>query len=129
MKGESEQLSQLEQVFRQPDAVMEPNIFDTLCQYVAAHGKPRTAIELLCENYVGASMRWMCIALLWPAHHVNVLILTCRRCICTGFAQMGSLVCDWLTLTDAHSQRSEHQQATPPPDLSAAHFLRVQFCA
>lgn len=54
MEGESEQLSQLEQVFRQPDAVMEPNIFDTLCQYVAAHGKPRTAIELLCENYVGA---------------------------------------------------------------------------
>lgn len=41
------------QVFRQPDAVMEPNIFDTLCQYVAAHGQPRTAIELLCENYVG----------------------------------------------------------------------------
>lgn len=42
---------------------------------------------------------------------------------------MGSLVCDWLTLTDAHSQRSEHQQATPPPDLSAAHFLRVEFYA
>lgn len=56
MEGESEQLSQLEQVFRQPDAVMEPNIFDTLCQYVAAHGKPRTAIELLCENYVGKAM-------------------------------------------------------------------------
>lgn len=32
---------------------MEPNVFETLCQYVAAHGKPRTAIELLCENYVG----------------------------------------------------------------------------
>lgn len=65
MEGESEQLSQLEQVFRQPDAVMEPNIFDTLCQYVAAHGKPRTAIELLCENYVGASMRLTCIRSLW----------------------------------------------------------------
>lgn len=61
--------------------------------------------------------------------HFNMLTLTCRRCICTGFAQMGSLVCDWLTLTDAHSQRSEHQQATPPPDLSAAHFLRVEFYA
>ena len=54
MEGESQQLSQLEQVFRQPDAVMEPGCFETLCQYVAAHGKPRTAIELLCENYVGA---------------------------------------------------------------------------
>lgn len=42
---------------------------------------------------------------------------------------MGSLVCDWLTLTDAHTQRSEHQQTKPPADLSAAHFLRVQFYA
>eukprot|EP00208_Stichococcus_sp_RCC1054_P007334 CAMPEP_0206143588 /NCGR_PEP_ID=MMETSP1473-20131121/21097_1 /ASSEMBLY_ACC=CAM_ASM_001109 /TAXON_ID=1461547 /ORGANISM="Stichococcus sp, Strain RCC1054" /LENGTH=254 /DNA_ID=CAMNT_0053539063 /DNA_START=124 /DNA_END=885 /DNA_ORIENTATION=+ len=50
---QSQQLSALESIFRQPDAVMEPNIFDTLCQYVAAHGQPRTAIELLCENYVG----------------------------------------------------------------------------
>lgn len=57
MEGESQQLSQLEQIFRQPDAVMEPNIFDTLCQYLAAHGKPRTAIELLCENYVGERPR------------------------------------------------------------------------
>ena len=44
---------------------MEPNIFDTLCQYVAAQGQPRTAIELLCENYVGAwrsdsSLRLFC---------------------------------------------------------------------
>lgn len=134
MEGESEQLSQLEQIFRQPDAVMEPNIFDTVVQYVAAHGKPRTAIELLCENYVG------------EAHHKCP---SCRRgsgCPSkstwraridahaaanlsvgyAGYAQMGSLVCDWLALTNTHAQRADHQHGNPSQDLSAPHFLRVR---
>ena len=39
---------------------------------------------------------------------------------------MGNLVCDWLSLTEAHAQRAEPRHDVPQPqDLSAAHFLRV----
>lgn len=39
---------------------------------------------------------------------------------------MGSLVCDWLALTDVHAQRAEQQHGAISEDLSAAHFLRVR---
>ncbi len=39
---------------------------------------------------------------------------------------MGNLVCDWLSLTDAHIQRVEPQRgAAQQQDTCAAHFLRV----
>lgn len=45
----------LEQKLRQQDAVMEPDVWNTLKRYVnpATGGNPQTAVELLSEHYVG----------------------------------------------------------------------------
>ena len=42
----------------------------------------------------------------------------------TGYAQMVNLVCDWLTLTEAHA--AQQQRTDAQPDFSSAHFLRVR---
>lgn len=49
------ELNQLEQFLRQPDAIMEPNILDVLRRYVSDGGNPATVVEMLSDNYVGAS--------------------------------------------------------------------------
>ena len=51
--GEVAELNQLEQVMRQPDAVMEPGILVKLQQYVAKGGSPRDVVEMLTDSYVG----------------------------------------------------------------------------
>lgn len=106
---ESQQLSQLEQVFRQPDAVMEPNVFETLCQYVAAHGKPRTAIELLCENYVGYAQMGglMCDWLAASEAHVQPT---------SGASGAGQ--------SRRVKARAQQQQLRERVELSSSHFLR-----
>lgn len=58
------ELTQLEQVMRQPDAVMEPAILEKLRQYVAKGGSPRDVVEMLTDSYVGeapcpkSTLRW-----------------------------------------------------------------------
>jgi len=51
--GAMEELTQLEEVMRQKDAVMEPGILVKLRQYVAKGGSPRNVVEMLTDNYVG----------------------------------------------------------------------------
>lgn len=46
-------LGQLEAVFQQKDAITEPEVLDTMKQYVAVGGKPQTVVEMLSESYVG----------------------------------------------------------------------------
>jgi hypothetical protein len=53
--GEVAELNQLEQLLRQPDAVMEPGILEKLRQYVAKGGSPKDVVEMLADNYVGES--------------------------------------------------------------------------
>lgn len=111
---ESQQLSQLEQVFRQPDAVMESNIFETLCQYVAAHGKPRTAIEILCENYVGYAHMGalMCDWLAATEPHVSQTAGTSG-----GEKQQQQR-------RAGRGRTKQQQQPGQQVDQSASHFLR-----
>ena len=54
----------LEQKLRQQDAVMEPDVWNTLKRYVnpATGGNPQTAVELLSEHYVGESPYSRCTA-------------------------------------------------------------------
>lgn len=46
-------IKQLEVVFRQTDAVMEPNIFDALKKYMAAGGNCSSAVQDLSDGYQG----------------------------------------------------------------------------
>ena len=54
---EEKPLLRLEKQLKERDAVMEPGVLDRLRQYVGAGGNPKTAIEMLCENYRGAPPR------------------------------------------------------------------------
>jgi len=53
MGGGDQERDALEEVMRQPDAILEPQILDTLRRYVMRGGKPQTVVELLSDNYVG----------------------------------------------------------------------------
>ncbi|QDZ19698.1 TH1-like protein [Chloropicon primus] len=48
-----DRMGQLENVFQQKDAITEPEVLDTIKQYVAVGGKPQTVVEMLSESYVG----------------------------------------------------------------------------
>ena len=48
------ELNQLEQVLGAADAIMEPNILDTLKRYMKDGGNPATAVEMLSDGYAGA---------------------------------------------------------------------------
>lgn len=49
-----EELNQLEDFLRQPDAVMEPNILSVLRRYISDKGRPADAVEMLCDSYAGS---------------------------------------------------------------------------
>ncbi|BDA42837.1 Negative elongation factor D [Coccomyxa sp. Obi] len=54
MQGDQvEELNQLEEFLRQPDAVMEPNILSVLRRYISDKGRPADAVEMLCDSYAG----------------------------------------------------------------------------
>jgi hypothetical protein len=48
-----EELNQLEEFLRQPDAVMEPNILSVLRRYISDNGKPAEVVEMLSDSYAG----------------------------------------------------------------------------
>lgn len=50
---EPHELLRLEQIMRQPDSIVEPNILQVVREYIAKGGKPQTVLELLSDNYVG----------------------------------------------------------------------------
>ena len=50
-------LLELERLLSAKDSVLERNTIHTLREYVAAGGKPETAIDLLSDNYRGARAR------------------------------------------------------------------------
>jgi len=62
------ELNQLEQLLRQPDAVMEPGILEKLRQYVAKGGSPRDVVEMLADNYVGEPFFGLCVVATFKAH-------------------------------------------------------------
>ena len=61
------ELNQLEQVMRQPDAVMEPGILVKLRQYVAKGGSPRDVVEMLTDSYVGGPVPFLILISLLAA--------------------------------------------------------------
>lgn len=72
------ELNQLEQLLRQPDAVMEPGILENLRQYVAKGGSPRDVVEMLADNYVGEPFFGLCVAAMFEAHSRHVRVLGLR---------------------------------------------------
>ncbi|GFR40932.1 hypothetical protein Agub_g1588, partial [Astrephomene gubernaculifera] len=60
-----EELSRLEELLRRPDFVLEPNVKDSVRQYIKAGGKPEVILESLSEGYVGYAhmamlmVKWM----------------------------------------------------------------------
>jgi hypothetical protein len=54
MAEPAKSLLELEKCLREKDAILERNTLQTLREYVAAGGKPATAIDLLSDNYRGA---------------------------------------------------------------------------
>lgn len=65
------ELNQLEQVMRQPDAVMEPGILVKLRQYVAKGGSPRDVVEMLTDSYVGGRCPLASTLILLPSAGVK----------------------------------------------------------
>ncbi|KAG2489646.1 hypothetical protein HYH03_011925 [Edaphochlamys debaryana] len=57
-----EELSRLEELLRRPDFVLEPNVKDSVRQYIKAGGKPEVILESLSEGYVGYAHMAMLMA-------------------------------------------------------------------
>jgi hypothetical protein len=99
-------LLELEGALGRTDAVMEPRVERTLREYVAAGGRPESAVQLLKEGYRGA---W--IAARGDSRGLgHAPFALFPRCVTlavpyAGYAQMTLLVCGWL---------EETAEAAPP---------------
>ncbi len=58
-------LGQLEALLASPDAIMEPDVWDCVKQYVEGGGQPHAVVDMLSSNYRGAQ----CWAL--PGHALS----------------------------------------------------------
>jgi hypothetical protein len=135
-------LLELEAKLREKDAIMERNTVQTLREYVAAGGKPATAIDLLSDNYRGArrgvaggrgaqlpslrgararvrarGFRGRFLRLRRRAPPRALITAHARALAHTGYAQMTSLVCRWLEDT------SEAAALAPPASGPYSHTL------
>lgn len=88
-------IKQLELLFRQPDAVMEPGIFDKIKTYVAAGGNAPNAVQDLSDGYQGAYLPGWTVQQSWHssawfplADHIEFLCWP-------GYGPMSSLVVEW----------------------------------
>ncbi len=150
------ELNQLEQFLRQPDAIMEPNILDVLRRYVSDGGNPATVVEMLSDNYVGASdgvreasmhtAHWGCWYTLASAQRVVASIRHTLpgdspsahgwwRHIAAnsegrpaGFAQMASLVVSWTRMLE-EVQATAEERPLADFEHDEAHFLRARSAA
>jgi negative elongation factor C/D len=140
-------LLELEAKLREKDAIMEQNTCQTLREYVAAGGKPATAIDLLSDNYRGAwadgARFGVCaqarvrrrFARVSGGRRVRAALQRLRAARMrlhtphahthaharTGYAQMTSLVCRWLEDTsEAAPPASEALGGAGPSSASAS---------
>eukprot|EP00951_Prasinocladus_malaysianus_P023271 scaffold197222_cov30-Prasinocladus_malaysianus.AAC.1 len=51
--AQSDDLERLEAKLKEPDAILEPQILDTLRRYVMKGGEPQTVVAVLSDNYAG----------------------------------------------------------------------------
>lgn len=106
-------LLELERLLSAKDSVLERNTIHTLREYVAAGGKPETAIDLLSDNYRGARAR-ACVCR-QTANPYALSHVASPRLAPAGYAQMTSLVCKWLEGTDASgSDAVRHPRGDAP---------------
>lgn len=95
---------------RGADAIMEPGVLDRVAAYLEAGGQPAEVVEALSDGYVGAfSPRAGCAPANPPSprprsRHAKRTLPPQNKP--TGYAQMASLVCDWLGMLASASESS-----------------------
>ena len=102
----SARLKILEKQLEKKDAVMEPKILDRVKEYVGLGGNPQEAIRYLVDNYKGVSP---------PKFYFNILsvFIVTRNIYCVwlyyflGMAQMVSLTCQWIEITEPPEERGK----------------------
>lgn len=124
-RAQVDQLNQLEDFLRQPDAVMEPNILSVLRRYISDNGKPAEVVEMLSDSYAGelaespSSTGTTCLHCLAQ----QMLLLTADKSHASaGYAQMASLVVEW---TKGLQDEELAEESASIAAFDEAYYLRV----